>query len=150
MYQQVPLEEESRKYMVINISKGLFRYTRMPYEISSASGIIQRVMDNLLQGLSVVFVYMDDILIAGATEEEHLRRLKNVLCRLEETGLGAQRSKCKFMASSVHPLPEKVKAVSDAPQLRNVQESRPTWVYCCTTVNSYLRYHQLLPLCTIY
>lgn len=26
-YQQVPLDEESRKYVVINTSKGLFRYT---------------------------------------------------------------------------------------------------------------------------
>ena len=133
-YQQVPLDMESRQYVVINTLKGLFRYTRLPYGVSSAPGIFQRLMENLLQGLPGVIVYIDDILIAGASQEEHLERLKAVLCRLEEAGLRAQRSKCKFMASSVtflghrvdsegvHPLPEKVKAVSDAPCPQNVQE----------------------------
>ena len=74
-YQQVPLEENSRKIVVINTQKGLFCYTRLPFGISSAPGIFQRVMENLLQGLTGVIVYIDDILIAGSNEEEHTRRL---------------------------------------------------------------------------
>ena len=34
-YQQVPLEEESQKYVVINTHKGLFKYTRLPFGVSS-------------------------------------------------------------------------------------------------------------------
>ena len=30
-YLQLPLDEDSRKYVVINTQKGLFRYTRLPY-----------------------------------------------------------------------------------------------------------------------
>ncbi len=41
-YQQLLLEDDSKKYVVINTSKGLFRYTRLPYGISSAPGIFQR------------------------------------------------------------------------------------------------------------
>ena len=37
-YLQLKLEESS-KYVVIGIHKGLFRYTRLPYGISSAPGI---------------------------------------------------------------------------------------------------------------
>ena len=71
-YQQVPLEEGSRQYVA---QKGLFRYTRLAFGVSSAPGIFQRVMESLMQGLPGVTVYIDDILVAGATEEEHLKML---------------------------------------------------------------------------
>ena len=80
-----------------------------------------------MQGLPWVTVYIDDILVAGATEEEHLKRLEDVLTRLVRVGLRELKNKCQFMKSSVtfighrmdvdglHPLPEKVKAVVKAP-----------------------------------
>ena len=71
-YQQVRLDDNSKQYVVINTHKGLFRYTRLPYGISSAPGIFQRVMDNLLKGIPGVVVYLDDTLVTGTTAEEHL------------------------------------------------------------------------------
>lgn len=71
-YQQVTLEEESRKLVTINTHRSLFQYTRMPFGISSAPGIFQRIMESLLQGIPHVVVYLDDILVAGASKEEHL------------------------------------------------------------------------------
>ena len=80
-----------------------------------------------MQGLPGVTVYIDDILVAGATEEEHLKRLEDVLTQLERAGLCAQKNKCQFTKASVtflghrvdadgiHPLPEKVEAVVKAP-----------------------------------
>ena len=61
-YQQVSLAEESRKYVVINTHRGLFRYNRMPFGVSSAPGVFQRVMENLLKDIPKVVVYLDDIL----------------------------------------------------------------------------------------
>ena len=55
-YQQLPLEEDSQKYVVINTTKGLFKYKRLPYGISSAPAIFQRVMEHLLQGIRGVVV----------------------------------------------------------------------------------------------
>ena len=133
-YLQVPLEDESKKYLVINTHKGLFRYTWLPYGVSFAPGIFQHLMENILQDLPNVIVYMDDILVTGATEKEHLNTLAEVLSRLERAGLRAQKQKCKFMSSSVtylghmidqhglHPLQEKVRAVQDAPAPKNVSE----------------------------
>ena len=72
MYQQVKLETESRKYVVINTHKGLFHYMHLPYGISSAPGIFQKPMEDLLQGTPHVTVYIDDILIVAKAEASHL------------------------------------------------------------------------------
>ena len=133
-YQQVSLDEDSRKFVVINTQMGLFCYTRLPFVVSLAPGIFQCVVESLLQGLPGVIVCIDYILVAGANEEEHLRRLEEVLSRLVKAGLRAQRNKCQFMVSSVsflghridgdgfYLLPEKVDAVLEATAPLNVCE----------------------------
>ena len=73
-YQQVLLEE-SQKLVTINTQKELFQYTRLPFGVSSAPGIFQRLMGDILQGIPQVTVYLDDILIAGRTEAERLEML---------------------------------------------------------------------------
>ena len=44
-YEQLHLDRESRKFVTINTHRGLFTYTRMPYGVSSAPSIFQRVID---------------------------------------------------------------------------------------------------------
>ena len=66
-YLQVPLDEASRQLVTINTHKGLFEYQRLPFGIASAPSIFQRVMENLLQRIPRVCVYLDDILITGST-----------------------------------------------------------------------------------
>lgn len=133
-YQQLVLEEESRKYTTINTTKGLFQYQRLPFGIASAPAIFQRTMDSLMQGLPRVVVYMDDILVTGVDEEDHLRNLDRVMVRLETAGVTLKESKCIFAAPSVeylgyvidkdglHPSQEKLRAIQEAPEPRNVTE----------------------------
>ena len=93
-YLQLPLDAESKKFTTINTHKGLFEYTRLPFGVASAPAIFQRYMDTLLQGIPQVSVYINDILIAAATVEEHLHTLELVLQRLQQAGLRLNRSKC--------------------------------------------------------
>ena len=95
-YQQLLLDNKSKDYLVINTQKRLFRYTRLPFGVSSALGIFQGVMESLLRGIKRVAVYLDDILISGTSEEEHLATLEEVLSRIQEAGLRMKLCKCEF------------------------------------------------------
>ena len=107
-YLQVPLEESSKTLVTINTPKGLFRYNRLPFGVSAAPSIFQRTMETLLQGIDHTSVYLDDILVTGATDEEHLRNLDQVLARLEGAGMRLKRKKCEFMLPEVEYLGHRI------------------------------------------
>jgi hypothetical protein len=133
-YQQVKLEEASQQYVTVNTHKGLFRYKRLPFGIASAPAIFQRLMENLLQGIAGVCVYIDDIIVTGKTDEEHLRNLNEVLNRLEKAGMRLKEEKCKYMVPEIEylshkinreglqPSDSKVAAIVKAPPPKNVSE----------------------------
>ena len=133
-YQQLQLDDESKWYTTINTHKGLFQYNRLPYGISSAPGIFQRNMENLLQNISYVIVQVDDILVSGAKDEDHLKNLEEVFKRLAKAGLRLKKGKCVFMEPQVtylghrvskegiQPMEDKVEAITNAPPPRNVSE----------------------------
>ena len=100
-YQQLQLDHESKRYTTINTHKGLFQYNRLPYGISSAPGIFQRNMENLLQNIPYVIVRVDDILVSGANDGDHLNNLKEVFKRLVKAGLRLKKGKCVFMEPQV-------------------------------------------------
>ena len=87
-----------------------------------------------------MIAYIDNILVTGPSDEEHLKALDETLSRLDKAGLRAQLKKCKFMMSSVdylsyrinsqglHPISEKIDAIKQAPSPQSVSE-----------LNSYLR-----------
>ncbi len=133
-YQQLPLDDRSKEFGVINTHKGLFRFTRLPFGVSSASSIFQRVIETILQGIQSVVVYLDDILITVNSDTEHLSTLEEVFRRLQQAGLRVKLAKCEFMKPSItylghriddkglHPLQDKVEAIHDAPTPKSVQE----------------------------
>ena len=91
-------------------------------------------MENVLQDIQNVIVYLDDILLSSTTESDHLKLVDQVLDRLEKVGLRARKGKCQFFVPSItylghkidakglHPLSDKIKAIQDAPSPTNVQE----------------------------
>ena len=75
-YLQLPFAEDSKEFVTINTSKGLFQYNRLPFGVSSAPAIFQRCIENLLQGCKGVSIYIDDILVMGKSIEEYLHNLE--------------------------------------------------------------------------
>lgn len=71
-YHQLKLSEESTKYMVINTHKGLFAYQRLQFGVHSAVGIFQRTMESVLKDIPHCAVYIDDVIVTGPSEAEHL------------------------------------------------------------------------------
>ena len=91
-------------------------------------------MDTILQDLSGVICYIDDILITGSEDKEHLQNLERVFQRLQSHGVRLKNPKCAFLQRSVPYLghridaegrratKEKLQAILQAPSPRNVQE----------------------------
>ena len=89
-------------------------------------------MDNLLSDIPKAVSRLDDILVAGTDEEDHLHTLSLVLERLLNAGFRLNKAKCKFFQSSVvylghvidgeglHPTQDKLKAIRDAPRPKDV------------------------------
>jgi len=51
--------------------------------------------------LPYVSIYLNDILVTGRTQAEHLTNLNEVLTRLKESGMRLKKDKCVFMMSAV-------------------------------------------------
>jgi len=64
-YQQLEPDNQSKEVIKINTHKGLFTYNRLPFGVSSALGIFQRIIESLLQGTLHLLTYLDNILITG-------------------------------------------------------------------------------------
>ena len=121
---------------IASSERPLYRYNRLPFGVASAPAVFQKTMDTILRGLKGVICYIDDILITGVTETEHLEHLEQVLHRLREHGTRLKKEKCYFMQQSVqylghridaeglHATDDKLKAITKAPPPKNVTELR--------------------------
>ena len=106
---------------------GLFEFVKMPFGLKNAAQAFQRLMDGVLRGVDFVFVYLDDILVASSSPEEHARHLRQVFSLLSANGLVVNRKKSLFGQSELHylghlvsadgiaPLPSRVAAIRDIP-----------------------------------
>ena len=135
-YLQMRMDEESQNFTVLNTPRGLLKIKRLPYGISAAPATFQRAMEKILENSPGTVCFLDDVLVAGATEEEALRRLDQTLKRLRSWKLVLKQTKCKFLmpsvqylgvevsAAGVQTVKEKVDPVLHAPPPRDTGELR--------------------------
>ena len=146
-YEQVILDDASKELVTINTHRGLYSYNRLPYGVSSAPGIFQRTMKSLLSGIPHTGILLDNVLISGETDEEHLQNLEEVMKRLSEAGLRLKKSKCRFMQltleclgyrideTGIYPVEAKVKTVQEAPA-PTISSSEPPNSQCSDNARS--------------
>ena len=93
-------------------------------------------MDQVLEGIPQMQCILDDMIISGKTEQDHLNNLEMVLSRLHKHGLRANSSKCEFFHDKIefcgheisqdglHKSQKKIGAVVNAPHPENVSQVR--------------------------
>ena len=128
------LNKTSRYVMTFVCHKGLYRYKRLNYGISSVSELFQRILQQILQDIRNCKNIVDDIIIYADNHEDHDKVLKIVLTRLREKNLTLNKNKCELNKSELkfigHVLSKfgiqideaKVKAVRDAEPPKNANE----------------------------
>ena len=96
-------------------------------------------MDQVFRGLDFVFVYIDDILIASSSPEEHMQHVREVFQRLSNHGILINPSKCLFgvaeleflghhvSSEGICPLEHKLEAVRKFPQPTSARQLRVPW-----------------------
>ena len=95
------VDESCRELLTINTHKGLYQYNRLQFGVASVPAVWQRAMEQVLQGIPFTSCILDDMIISGKTDDEHLANLGAVLERLERFGLRANLEKCEFFKEQV-------------------------------------------------
>ena len=75
----------------------------MLFGLCNAPMMFQCLMQNTLGELKLTYcvIYLDDVIVFGCLEEEHLERLCEVFERFQEFNLKLKPSKCSFFQSEI-------------------------------------------------
>ena len=133
-YYTIRLDPDAQKICTIVLPWGKYSYLRLPMGIAGSPDFFQEKMSSLMQTLSYIKVYLDDLLvITKSTYDDHLEKLKVVLSRLRNAGLCLNAAKSSFaqgeieylgyvlMHEGVKPQPEKIRAILALKEPTNVK-----------------------------
>jgi hypothetical protein len=86
-YYHVPIAVTDIAKTAVITTFGLFEFVYMPFELKNAGMTFQRFMDRIFFDLPYSFCYLDNLLVASHSVEDHRRHLREVLDKLQQNGL---------------------------------------------------------------
>lgn len=120
LYLQIEITPESREITTFLTSKGLFRYTRLMFGITCAPELFQKNMEQILSGCDGSVNFIDDILVYGASKEEHDIRLRQGQKRLREYEVALNETKCLYGVEEIEFLGHRLSAKGVQPSIDKV------------------------------
>ncbi len=132
-FHQIRMKPEDVHKTGFRTRHGHWQWRVLPFGLTNAPATFQRMMHSVLSDLvdKCVVVFVDDILVYSANEQEHLEHVRAVLTRLRKAGLFAKWSKCALFQTEVdflgfrvsgeglRPLVSKVASITDWSAPRN-------------------------------
>ena len=124
-YYHMVLSEKSRPKGAFVSSFGKWEFKRCPFGLSQAPAYFQRLVHEVLSGLTFAFGYLDDILVYSPDMETHLEHLRKLFMRLREADLKLKEVKCNFLKKHIQylghiilgkgitPMPEKLACIKE-------------------------------------
>lgn len=102
-FHQVPLSEESRNYTTFSTEKGSYRWKVLPFGLNVSPNSFSRMMSIAFAGLTPerAFLYIDDIIVIGRSEQEHFSNLEATFKVLRKYNLKLNPEKCRFFQPQV-------------------------------------------------
>ncbi|ORD93876.1 TF29 [Enterospora canceri] len=103
-FYQIRIRKEDRHKTGFVLPFGQYEYNRLPFGMANSPRSFQRAMDGMLRGLDCVRVFVDDVLIASSSLDDHVRDVKLVLERLQGSGAKINFEKSHFGLPQVNYL----------------------------------------------
>jgi putative transposase len=97
-YQQIELNDESRKRTASVSESTVYQYKRVPHGFRNSLRAIKVILGADLEN---VVSYVDDIVIHSPTMNDHLRHLNTILGKLTKAGFTINAKKCRFCREEV-------------------------------------------------
>lgn len=100
-YWQIKLSEKASHLCTFSTPFGNYRFLRLPFGLKVAAQLFQKFNDMNFRDLAGVTVYIDDILIAADTQDEHDAILHRVIERAKQKNVKFNKEKFQFCLPSV-------------------------------------------------
>lgn len=135
-FHQLPLAEEDRSFTGFEADGKLYQFCRVPFGVTNGVSACQRTMNTWITkyDLAGVFIYLDNLTVAGMTDNDHDRNLDALLKAAKKENFTFNDSKTVLKVSQIdllgyrvshgkiQPDPERLRPLLELPVPRTTKE----------------------------